>query len=71
MGSCEPVHFQNLLLNPLVFKDCTKEPLKFKIKCDFLEVVNPLIEIPNAAPAETLFSLVFICPHAKHVLRMT
>jgi len=39
------------LVNPLISRACTKEPLKFKIVCDSLDVVNPLIEIPNAAPA--------------------
>ena len=37
-------------MNPWISRACTKEPLKFKIKCDSLEVVNLLIEIPNVAP---------------------
>ena len=37
-------------MNPLISRACAKEPLKFKIKCDSLEVVNPLIEISNAVP---------------------
>ena len=37
-------------VNAWISRACTKEPLNNKIKCDSLEVVNPLIEIPNAAP---------------------
>ena len=39
-------------MNPLISRACTKGHLKFNIKCDSLEVVNPLIEIPNAAPVK-------------------
>ena len=37
-------------VNPWISRACAKELLKFMIKCDSLEVVNLLIEIPNAAP---------------------
>ena len=46
-------------VNPLISRTFASEPMgfkelfKFKIKCDYLEVVNPLVAIPNAAPELT------------------
>ena len=39
-------------MNPWNSRACTKKLLRFKVKCDSLEVVNPLIEILNVAPVD-------------------
>ena len=37
-------------MNSWISRTWAEEPLRFSIKCDLRELVNSLVEIPNAAP---------------------